>query len=296
MPARKKSGRGRSGAAEDAEARSALDELYVTPPVDFVARRDALAAAAKEAGRADDARRIRGARRPTLAAWATNLLVRSRPQESREFLALGTALREAHGTMDRGRLRELSAQQWRIIAALSQLASRLARGSGQRLSAPVQREVESTLRAVLADPEAADRWAAGHLEAPLTPPPSFPPAAASVASVAAEPVADELADRRRQRKERAARARKEAAAAERALRARRKEQSSAETSLRRAQDRREHAEQRVRQAREDLRHADEEHQQAEARRRTAEEAAEAAEREAEAAARKAERSRASRKK
>ncbi|MEU6657178.1 hypothetical protein ABZ904_49910 [Streptomyces sp. NPDC046900] len=59
---------------------AALDELYTTPPPDFVSRREELAATAKAAGRVEDARRIHGARRPTRAAWAANLLLRSQPQ------------------------------------------------------------------------------------------------------------------------------------------------------------------------------------------------------------------------
>ncbi|MFF4519594.1 hypothetical protein [Streptomyces mirabilis] len=59
--------KGRPGGAGH-ELETALDELYTTPPSGFVARRETLAAAAKTAGRVDDARRIHAARRPTLAA------------------------------------------------------------------------------------------------------------------------------------------------------------------------------------------------------------------------------------
>ncbi|GAA3245784.1 hypothetical protein GCM10020256_72970 [Streptomyces thermocoprophilus] len=70
-------GAGKARGAADVEA--ALDELYGTPPAAFVTRRTELAAAARQDGRADDARRIRAARRPTLAAWAANLLLRREP-------------------------------------------------------------------------------------------------------------------------------------------------------------------------------------------------------------------------
>ncbi|MFE7931556.1 hypothetical protein ACFU6S_23080 [Streptomyces sp. NPDC057456] len=83
----------RPAAGHDVER--TLDELYATPPSDFVSRRERLAAEAKRDGRADDARRIHGARRPTLAAWAANLLLRSKPRESGRFLEPGRALREA---------------------------------------------------------------------------------------------------------------------------------------------------------------------------------------------------------
>ncbi|MFE2698235.1 hypothetical protein ACFXIZ_42670, partial [Streptomyces mirabilis] len=154
---------------------AALDELYTTPPSDFVARRETLAAAAKTAGRVDDARRIHAARRPTLAAWAANLLLRSHPAESRQFLELGHALREAYHALDASGLKDLSAQRRRVISALSRQAAQLARDAGHRLSEPVQQDLEATLRAVLADQDAADQWAEGRLVNALTPPSEFHP-------------------------------------------------------------------------------------------------------------------------
>ncbi|WP_323135671.1 hypothetical protein [Streptomyces fungicidicus] len=105
---------GRDGG--DGEVEAVLDELYTLPPSDFVARREERAAAARTEGRADDARRLHAARRPTLAAWAANLLRRSRPDEARQFLELGRALREAHATLDPSALKELSAQRRRIVS------------------------------------------------------------------------------------------------------------------------------------------------------------------------------------
>ncbi|NEB19294.1 hypothetical protein G3I46_22785, partial [Streptomyces coelicoflavus] len=154
----RKGGRRGATGGRDAEAEAVervLDELYGTPPSAFVARREERAAAARTDGRKEDARRIHAARRPTLAAWAANLLARSRPEETRRFLELGQALREAHRTLDAAGLKELSAQRRRIVAALSRQAAQLAGEAGQRLSQAAQREVESTLRAVLADPDAA---------------------------------------------------------------------------------------------------------------------------------------------
>ncbi|WP_055714411.1 hypothetical protein [Streptomyces torulosus] len=152
------------------DVETVLDELYVTPPSDFVGRREVWAAAARTSGRGDDARAIRGARRPTLAAWAANLLLRSRPEESRQFLELGESLREAYRTLDPGGLKELSDRRRRVVAALSREAAGLARTAGQPLSGSVLQEVESTLRAVLADADAARRWSGGRLETALAPP------------------------------------------------------------------------------------------------------------------------------
>lgn len=297
----------RDGGEGDVEA--ALDELYALPPSDFVARREELAAAARTAKRADDARRIRAARRPTLAAWAANLLRRSRPDEAERFLELGRALREAHATLDPSGLKELSAQRRRIVSELSRQAAGLAREAGHPLSDAVQRDVETTLRAVLADPEAADLWAGGRVESVLTPPSGFPSdttgaqgtarkaprAPARTPSVPARKK-DELAERRAERQQRLARAREAAREAEERLRDRRTERRDADASLERARGQRREAEQRVsaaeaqlRDVRAELERAEREHREAEDRGRAAAAALSRAERDAEEAARQVER-------
>ncbi|MGW7253875.1 hypothetical protein [Streptomyces sp. NPDC054834] len=285
---------------------SVLDELYTTPPTRFVTRREELAAAARADGRADDARRIRAARRPTLAAWAANLLLRSRPEESRRFLELGQALREAYRTLDAAGLKELSAERRRIVSALSGQAARLAREAGHGLSGGVQQEVESTLRAVLADPDAADRWALGRLESALTPPsefdtarmPGVPPARRTTAPPAAPPEAkDELGERRRRRRaQQLDRAREAADRAVQRLREKRTAQTQAEARLTQARDLHAEAldqlataERQLDRARETLRRTEREQRRAEKHYESAAEALARAEQEAGEAAEKADR-------
>ncbi|MGV9347045.1 hypothetical protein ACWDSD_19950 [Streptomyces spiralis] len=303
---------GRRGVPQDVEA--VLDELHTTPPADFVARREELAAALKADGRAEDARRIHGARRPTLAAWAANLLLRSRPEESRQFLELGEALREAYRTLDAAGLKELSAQRRQVVSGLSRQAAQLASDSGHRLSDAVRQDVESTLLAVLTDPEAAGQWATGRLHSALSPPSVFPTgggeagAAASKrprsapgpARTAAPPARtapkDELAERRRERQARLAMARKAAEEAERRLAALRAEQADAEAAVGQARDRRDRAEQQVsaaerqlHQAREDLGRAEDDQRDAEERRAETSDALARAEEEARKAAKEVDR-------
>ncbi|MGV9223977.1 hypothetical protein ACWDPF_15025 [Streptomyces albogriseolus] len=240
---------GRPGPGDDVEA--VLDELYALPPSEFVARREERAARARTRRRAQDARRIHAARRPTLAGWAANLLRRSRPDEARRFLELGRALREAYATLDPSGLKELSAQRRRIVSEMSRQAASLAREAGHPLSDAVQRDVETTLRAVLADPEAAAVWEAGRVEGVLTPPSEFGAEAVAAAPARREPARartsgtepaarkkqDEAAERRRaEREERAARAREEARAAEARLRERRAAREEAAAALERADE------------------------------------------------------------
>jgi DNA repair exonuclease SbcCD ATPase subunit len=278
---------------------TALDELYTAAPPGFVARREELAAAARAAGRVEEARLIHAARRPTLAAWAANLLLRSRPQESGRFLELGQALRGAYRTLDSDGVRKLTEQSRGVVAALSRQAAQLARDAGHPLSHTAQQDVENTLRAVLADQGAAGQWATGRLESALTPPSTFPsPAAPAVGAArkasrstsSAPPSSpsppsrasararakDELAERRRRRQEDIAQAEEAAKAAEQRLRDQRAAQADADARLRQAHDRHDQArqevlaaEQRLEQARQELQRAEREQREAEDRRRAA---------------------------
>ncbi|MEU6230470.1 hypothetical protein [Streptomyces sp. NPDC047042] len=150
------------------------DELYGLAPGDFTAVRDERAQAARAAGDRELAARIRRLRRPTLAAWASNLLVREQPDETERLLQLGEALRRAHQDLDGARLRELSAQQRLLTFALARQAGELAAQAGQSISDDVRQEVQDTLHAVLADSGAAEQLAEGRLTKPLSVVAGFP--------------------------------------------------------------------------------------------------------------------------
>ncbi|MFJ5036605.1 hypothetical protein [Streptomyces parvulus] len=304
---RRRSGKGEgTGDPGGGSVESVLDELYATPPPEFTARREERAAAARTAGRKEDARLIHAARRPTLAAWAANLLARSEPEESRRFLELGRELREAHRSLDPAGLRELSAQRRRIVTALSRQAAGLADEAGHRLSQGALREVEATLRAVLADPEAAERWSGARLAVSLTPPSEFPsdtaPAAPAKPGPPGEPAParsraeDELADRRRKRREELAGAEQDAERAAERLRDTRARREDAEELLRRTGEEHDRAreevsaaEERLRVAREDLDGTGRRLKEAQEEARTAGGAVTGAEREARTAARRVDR-------
>lgn len=149
------------------------DELYALPPADFTATRDERAKDARTAGDRKLAERIRRLRRPTKAAWASNLLVRRQADEAEQVLRLGEALRQAHQDLDGGQLRKLATQQRQVIAALARQARELTAQAGQPIGEGAQREVEQTLRAVLADPDAGQEWVRGRLAKPLTAPTGF---------------------------------------------------------------------------------------------------------------------------
>ncbi|WP_369200357.1 hypothetical protein [Streptomyces sp. PU-14G] len=278
------------------------DELYGLPPDDFTATREQRAQQAREAGARELAGRIHRLRRPTLAAWAGNLLVREQPEQVRLLLELGEALRQAHRDLDGAQLRELSARQHQVTARLAREAAELAAQYGHRISEAARREVADTLHAALADPQAGRDWAAGRLDRPLAPPVGFAPGSAGTAgtgeragaggtttSAGAAPrrrssKSDRRSsqsdrdrdaghkagqDRERRHRQQLSRAREQAREAQRALEAREDEQRAAREAEDRAEERQDQAEQRVTALGEELREAEREQQQARTGVRTA---------------------------
>ncbi|WP_234314572.1 hypothetical protein [Streptomyces sp. NRRL F-5135] len=179
---------GRSTDLDPMDLEGVADELYGLLPGEFVAARDARAAQARKAGGRDLADRIRALRRPTVSAWASNLLVRERADQVERLVDLGRALRHAHQELDGERLRELSRRRHALVTALASQARQLAADAGQPVGEQARREVETTLHAVLADQDAAERWAAGRLARPLSPPVGFTAARAAAPAPTSGPV------------------------------------------------------------------------------------------------------------
>lgn len=271
---------------------SVADELYALRPEEFTAARASAMATARTAGDRELAERIRTLRRPSLAAWVSNLLVRSSPEEVEPLLRLGEGLRQAHQDLDGVQLRELSRRQHALIRALSLQARQLAKEAGHPIGESVQREVENTLHAVLADPEAARAWAGGRLAKPLSAAVGFPAVAEDVrpqrpASAPAPAPSRPGGKASEQRRRRLDRARKDAEAAERAVRELQGEAEAAGRAAAEAKRQVDGAQQRVEELAGELERARSEHQQARFAERTAREEARTADRRVREAGRKA---------
>ncbi|CAL9280232.1 hypothetical protein [Streptomyces sp. SudanB52_2052] len=257
------------------------DELYALRPEDFTAARASAVAAARTAGDRELAERIGALRKPSLAAWASNLLVRSRPGEVEPLLRLGEGLRRAHQDLDGTQLRELSRRQHALIRALSAQARQLAKEAGHPIGESVQREVETTLHAVLADPDAARAWASGRLTKPLSATVGFPAAAEGARPQRpTPPEAPARPDRKadEQRRRRLAEARRDAEEAERELRTRKDEAAAAGQAAEEAKRQVERLQRRVDELTGELERTRGEHQQARFAERSARERAREADR------------------
>lgn len=132
-----------------------LDTLYEVPPKEFTAERARLAAAAKKRGDTATAKRISAANKPTTAAWVVNRLALRHADTRQRLSDLGERLRSAHAAMDGGRIRDLSAEQRKLIDELTRKALRAA--DLTQPSATVREDLTSTLQAAIADPQITAR-------------------------------------------------------------------------------------------------------------------------------------------
>ncbi|MFG2603544.1 hypothetical protein ACGFT2_08355 [Streptomyces sp. NPDC048514] len=256
------------------------DELYALRPEEFVAARDRHALDARRSGDQRLAKEIGALRRPSLAAWVSNLLVRRQPEEVKPLLGLGEELRRAHRELDGPQLRRLARRQNEVIGTLGRQARQLAAQAGHPVGEGVQRAVEETLHAALADAGAGREWAAARLVKPLSARIGFPaadealperrPAAPAAGppdkrarnrepdSRAARAETAATAERRRLQAEARGRARD----AERELRARQEEAEAAGQEATEARSREAALAERVQELRAELRRAQEERRQA----------------------------------
>ncbi|MFI0486973.1 hypothetical protein [Actinomadura sp. 9N215] len=143
---------------------SAADELYGVRPADFVATRKRLAQDAKSAGDGPLAKRIGALRRPTLSAWAVNLLPRRAADDLERLLDVGAEMRAAWGKG--GGLGDLEQRRARLVGSLVRTAGELASDAGNPLREQAGREVEDTLQAATVDPGIADEVREGRLTQP----------------------------------------------------------------------------------------------------------------------------------
>lgn len=144
--------------AEHEDLLAVADDLYGEPASTFVAARDAAAKAAEDKALST---RIKALRKPSVAAWAVNLLVRREADQIDQVLGLAAGLRAAAESLDGEELRALTRQRRQLTAALTSSARSLARESGVKLTAAVSDQVESMLTAAMLDPVAADVVRAG---------------------------------------------------------------------------------------------------------------------------------------
>jgi hypothetical protein len=153
----------------DDEALTAIAQrLYGLRPEEFTRARDAEAKQAKADGDRAAAAAIAALRRPSLAAWLVNALMRDRPAEIEQLIGLGEALATAQRGLAGDEVRALGRQRQQLLAAMGRQARALARELGHPVSDDVGQEVEQTLGAAMVDPAVAEAVRSGRLTSPTS--------------------------------------------------------------------------------------------------------------------------------
>jgi hypothetical protein len=148
------------------------DELYDLPLDRFVPERTALARELRSAGRREEAGEVAALRKPSVAAWAVNQLVRTQRGAVDELFEAGDALRAAHdqvlgGRGNAGSLRTAVARQRAAVDSLTRAARGLLTSEGHELSPTIIERVSDTLHAAALDDEARAQVRDGRLEREL---------------------------------------------------------------------------------------------------------------------------------
>ena len=144
------------------------DELYEVAPEDFVELRKTRQDEAKAEGDKALAKEIGALPKPSAAAWVCNLLVRGHRAEIEGLVELGDLLREAQENLAGDQLRALDVQRRQLVTALTRQARGRAAARQHPVSTGVATQVEETLRAAMADPDAGRALLTGRLTSPMS--------------------------------------------------------------------------------------------------------------------------------
>ena len=175
------------------ELAAVADTLYAGSADDFTEARNQAAKQAQDSGDKELAAQIKKLKKPSVAAWAVNLLVRRESGQIDSVLGLAEQLRAAAEALDGDELRALTRQRRQLTSALASSARSLAREAGVRLTGPVVDQVEGMLTAAMLDPVAAQVVRTGRVVTAFT---STGVSELDVAGVVAVPEALDVRPRR----------------------------------------------------------------------------------------------------
>ncbi|MEA2176802.1 MAG: hypothetical protein QOG77_99 [Solirubrobacteraceae bacterium] len=143
------------------------DELYGLPFEDFIAERAALAKRLRGEGDREGAKRVTALRKPSVAAWTLNQLVRTRAKDVAAFTKAAEGLRSAQAALLEGRgspagLREAREAERGAVDKLVKVARGLFPGGHEPGGATLER-VAATLHAAASDDAVREEVLSGRL-------------------------------------------------------------------------------------------------------------------------------------
>jgi hypothetical protein len=145
-----------------------MRSLYAVGPDEFMDTRAQLVAEAKAVGDKDAAAEIGKLRKPSLAAWAVNLIARQDVDVVAELVDVGEQLRAAQSRLDATALTGMRKDRHAAVDAFVAAATAAVDAAGRRLSPAAQQDVRATAIAALADEQASLAVSSGQLTRALS--------------------------------------------------------------------------------------------------------------------------------
>ena len=146
---------------------SIAEELYSLPPGEFTGTRNQWVKQTRADGDRELATRVGDLRKPSVAAWVVNMMMRHQGDEMAQVLDLGASLRQAQSDLDGDALRELTRQRRQLTTVVTRQGRSLAGDLGQKVTDAVADQVQETLHAAMVDEDAASAVRSGMLVAAL---------------------------------------------------------------------------------------------------------------------------------
>jgi hypothetical protein len=151
-----------------------VDALYALPLDEFTKARDELAKELRAAGDKEAADEVKSLRKPSVTAWAVNLLAHHEPDEVAQLLDLGDELRDAQESAMSGggavELREATRALRHAIREAVDWAAALAKDNGRAVGTGNLDRMGTTLLAATTDDAGRELLQRGRLTEDLEPP------------------------------------------------------------------------------------------------------------------------------
>lgn len=136
------------------------DPLFEIAPEEFTAERDRIAKELKKQGEAGAAAKVKALRRPSITAYALNLVARRHADLISSLLEADERLRTAKS---RAEMDGAKADRQKAISAISGRAITLLAEQGRPVTAPLRERTTETLLAAATDDETRERLQRGRL-------------------------------------------------------------------------------------------------------------------------------------
>lgn len=138
----------------------AAEPLFELAPEEFTAERDRIAKELKQQGDGEAAGGVKALKKPSVTAYALNLVSRGHPELVEAMLEADQHLRSAKSRTD---MDKAKAERQKAISAITGKATSLLEERNRPVTAQVKERLTETLLAVATDEETRERLKSGHL-------------------------------------------------------------------------------------------------------------------------------------